>query len=412
MAKHRTPIPEELAARVRWLSDDTCCICREREKGIQIHHIDEDPRNHSIENLAVLCLECHDNTQKKGGFTRKLDPQFVTLCRDKWLEDVASRHADANKKDVERQVGKNSRSKQPKDRPRNKVRHRQQAEFPSAYIKSLPKFKSDLLQQIKKQKSGGTDLDIIEANSHYAKALEGVLVTLATFYSPEWFKDQSPQEFFSEIISARDRFHSIIVESDGPNTGRTIKYVGYGLSRIQDIEYLIEAMIYGLLYPKGAYDDVDYDDWLEMWRDSDMQSDPMGEKIAESDFLSKLQLHPIIAKKVWPIFLQGTYDSAVFEAFKAVEIAVRKAGNYAETDIGVPLMRKAFNVDSGNLTDQNQHPAEKQAMSDLFAGVIGSYKNPGSHRDVEIAAEEAVELIIFANHLFRIVDSCNQSAVT
>ena len=196
MAKHRTSIPKEVAAHVRWLSDDTCCICRERRKEIQIHHINGDPRDHSVENLAVLCLECHDNTQKKGGFTRKLDPQFVTLCRNKWLEDVASRRADANKKDVERQVGKNSRNRQPKDKPRNRIRNIQPAEFPYAYIKSLPKFKSDLLQQIMKQKSGGTDRDIIEANSHYAKALEGVLVTLATFYSPEWFKDQSPQEFF------------------------------------------------------------------------------------------------------------------------------------------------------------------------------------------------------------------------
>ena len=410
MAKHRTSIPKELAARVRWLSDNTCCICRERRKEIQIHHIYGDPRNHSVENLAVLCLECHDNTQKKGGFTRKLDPQFVTLCRDKWLEDVASRRADANKKDVERQVGKNSNSisEQLKSRSGNKVQSTQLNEFPHAYINSLPKFKSDLLQQIKKQKSDGTTLDIIEANSHYANALKGILTTLATFYSPDYFKDQSPQEFFLEIISARDRFHSIIVEPYGPNTGGTIRGIRYGLERIKDIEKLVEDMVNGLWEERYS----EYEDWQKRWRDSDMQSDPVGEEITESDFLSKFQLHPIIAQKVWSIFLQGTYDSAVFEAFKAVEIAVRKAGNYAETDIGVPLMRKAFHVDSGNLTDKNQHPAEKQAMSDLFAGAIGSYKNPGSHRDVEITTEEAVELIIFASHLLRIVDSCNQSVVT
>ena len=105
--------------------------------------------------------------------------------------------------------------------------------------------------------------------------------------------------------------------------------------------------------------------------------------------------------------MQGAYGPAVFEAYKQVEIAVRKAGGYAENDRGTDLMRRAFHVDSGNLTDQNQHTAEKQARSDLFAGAIGSYKNPGSHRDVEITAEEAAELIIFASHLLRIVDSCN-----
>ena len=166
-------------------------------------------------------------------------------------------------------------------------------------------------------------------------------------------------------------------------------------------------MIYGLLYPKGAYDDVDYDDWLKMWRDSDIQSDPMGEKITESDFLSKLQLHPIIAQKVWSFFLQGAYGSAVFEAFKQVEIAVREVGDYAEKDRGTDLMRRAFHVESGNLTDQSQHAAEKQARSDLFAGAMGAYKNPGSHREVDLTAEEAIELIIFASHLLRIVDTCS-----
>lgn len=270
MAKHRTSIPEKLAANVRWLSENTCCICTEPEKDIQLHHIDGNPTNHSVENLAVLCLQCHDKTHKKGGVTRAMNPDFITLCRDKWVEAVAWRRDEANKKYVERRVGKNSKSEQPKARQRNKVRHREPAEFPYAYIKSLPKFKSELLREIKKQKSGGNTGDIIEANDHYAKALKGILVTLAAFYSPEWFKDQSPQEFFSEIISARDQFHSIIVESHGPNTGGTIKYIGHGLRRIQDIEYLIEAMIYGLLYPKGAYDDLDYDDWLELWRNSDM----------------------------------------------------------------------------------------------------------------------------------------------
>ena len=73
-------------------------------------------------------------------------------------------------KKVERLVGKNT-----KDRPENKVQHTQLSEFPRGYIDSLPRFKSDLLQQIKKQKSDGTTLNIIEANSHYANALKGIL---------------------------------------------------------------------------------------------------------------------------------------------------------------------------------------------------------------------------------------------
>ena len=130
------------------------------------------------------------------------------------------------------------------------------------------------------------------------------------------------------------------------------------------------------------------------------------EAYRKANLLPKHQLHPIISQKVSPKFLQGDYDTSVFQAFKEVEIAVRKAGNYAETDIGVSLMRKAFHINDGNLTDSSQQPAEKQARSDLFAGAIGSLKNPGSHREVEITAEEAAEVIIFASHLLRIVDTC------
>ncbi len=126
----------------------------------------------------------------------------------------------------------------------------------------------------------------------------------------------------------------------------------------------------------------------------------------KAGLLRRHQLHPIIAEKVWFIFAQGSYGTAVLEAFKQVEIAVREAGDYAENDRGTDLMRKAFNVDTGNLTDQSRLPAVKQAMSDFLTGAIGLYKNPSSHHEVEFAPEEAAEIIIIASHLLRIVDTC------
>ena len=147
-------------------------------------------------------------------------------------------------------------------------------------------------------------------------------------------------------------------------------------------------------------------------RDYDRQEQPLQENevdMSESDFLSEHEFHPMIPHNVWSSFSQRAYGSAVFEVFKQVEIAVREAGGYEATDYGTPLMRKAFHVDSGNLTDQNQPRSEKQACSDLFAGAIGYCKNPASHREVEITAEEAVELITLASYLLRIVDSRSQS---
>ena len=122
-----------------------------------------------------------------------------------------------------------------------------------------------------------------------------------------------------------------------------------------------------------------------------------------ANLLPRHQLHPRIAQNVWASFLRGDYDTAVFQAFKEVEVRVREAAQYTDTDLGVGLMRKAFG-ESGPLADAAAHRAEQQALSDLFAGAIGSYKNPHSHRSVTIESAEAAEMIVLASHLLGIVD--------
>lgn len=125
----------------------------------------------------------------------------------------------------------------------------------------------------------------------------------------------------------------------------------------------------------------------------------------KSNLLPKQFLHPIIAEKVWSLYLRGDYDTAVFQSFKEVEIAVREAGEFDDTEIGINLMRKAFHKEKGPLIDKNVSDAEKQSMIELFTGAIGLYKNPNSHRAVSLNDPiKAAEMIIFASHLLGIVD--------
>ncbi|NJO34036.1 MAG: TIGR02391 family protein [Rhodospirillales bacterium] len=108
---------------------------------------------------------------------------------------------------------------------------------------------------------------------------------------------------------------------------------------------------------------------------------------------------PSISERVWLAFVRGEFDVAVFQAMKQVEIAVRDASGATDDQIGVKLARFAFNPETGPLTDKTREIGERQARSDLFAGALGSYKNPQSHRNVALDdPAEAIEQIMLASH--------------
>ena len=121
---------------------------------------------------------------------------------------------------------------------------------------------------------------------------------------------------------------------------------------------------------------------------------------------SRDMFHPGLPDAAWNAFSAGDYDTAVFEAFKSVEVAVRTKGGFSSVDFGAALMKKAFDPDSGPLRDKAASRHRRKARCDLFTGAFGEIRNPKGHNDPTITdILIAVEELMAAGVLRRIVDN-------
>jgi uncharacterized protein (TIGR02391 family) len=123
-----------------------------------------------------------------------------------------------------------------------------------------------------------------------------------------------------------------------------------------------------------------------------------------------VETHPRLAK-ARSEFFSGDYEIAALAAMREVEIRVRELCGADASLIGVKLMREAFKADGGRLSDSTLDPGERVAMMELFAGAIGAFKNPPSHRQVDYAdPTEASEVILLADLLMRLLDRQAESS--
>jgi uncharacterized protein (TIGR02391 family) len=76
-------------------------------------------------------------------------------------------------------------------------------------------------------------------------------------------------------------------------------------------------------------------------------------------------------------------------------------------------MREAFKADGGPLADPNLDPGERVGVMELFAGAIGTFKNPPSHRQVDYSdPTEASEVVLLADLLMRLLDRAELKLAT
>lgn len=254
LTKQRISIPSDIATEVLFVSDNTCCVCRERGKTIQVHHIDEEPANNTQGNLAVLCLECHNKTQIRGGFGRQLTDAVVKRFRNEWLIRVAQRRDEADRIAVSLMVGTREQNTAP-DKPPPVI----QSPAPILeYLESLPALKEKLLERARPEWDSGVTAQMVLANYDYIDALQGILVTLASYYEPGTFGGKEVHHFFSDMISSRFQWHHAHLR-----VGGTIHNVICGGNVFSDVEKMIEEMVMSLL---DFNTDFNRESWVEKWR--------------------------------------------------------------------------------------------------------------------------------------------------
>jgi hypothetical protein len=78
----RKKIPDDIQAEVIFKSNRECVVCDNHKRGDHIHHIDGDSSNNKFENLALLCIYCHNDASVTGNIIKKLSAKTIIKFRD------------------------------------------------------------------------------------------------------------------------------------------------------------------------------------------------------------------------------------------------------------------------------------------------------------------------------------------
>ena len=98
------------------------------------------------------------------------------------------------------------------------------------------------------------------------------------------------------------------------------------------------------------------------------------------------------------------WDSAVRTAGVILEERLREVGRITDPQaVGRDLVNKVFGK-AGTLTGKFTHDGEREGHRDLYAGVVGAFRNPSAHRLVDPTPHDGGAFIVFVNLLLKKLD--------
>lgn len=236
-------IPDNIAAKVLVAAASTCCKCEERGRRIQIHHIDDDPSNDDEENLAVLCFECHNETQLTGGFGRRLSSSQVRLYRDQWIERVARRRQQVDAIFIHRATTLGI--------PTVSHTHHQSADNIDSnrsdigrYIDDLPGVLAEACDREKRVKAeNGSMLDMKRAKFEVVELVQNIWLRLAREFQKLHFDGKSPTEFMEQYVQQRYRWHYMLAEPTGSGSGGSIAGLSASSGVLRDLKIMVSDTV-------------------------------------------------------------------------------------------------------------------------------------------------------------------------
>ncbi len=268
MPKKRVEIPDDIAAEILFLSDRTCCICSTRGKAVQIHHIDENPSNNSIDNLAVLCLECHNETMINGGFGRKLNANQIIKYRKEWIERVKKRKKKADEiASIETVTGSTKTIIATDKLVDNIVAYKtnDDPDLLKDYIRNILTIHQKQLVVAQEKWDTGITVKVNGGSYDMIDFYEEVLIELSSFYPKGHFGNQLPNEYFNEIISSKFEWYRLALEPDGAGTGGTIVSTMTGGHVMEDLKQMIIDMVNTLTSSYNIDKEIDFSQWRSDW---------------------------------------------------------------------------------------------------------------------------------------------------
>ena len=144
---------------------------------------------------------------------------------------------------------------------------------------------------------------------------------------------------------------------------------------------------------------------------------PTGKRIDRNNsglvlLFESLDLHPEIKRVSKALFEDGHYPQAIFDAFKQLNIIVKRKSGMDNLD-GKKLMLDVFSVNSPilklNQLKSVSDKDEQEGFMHLFAGAIQGIRNPKGHEEITQGnGLKTIEYLCLASLLAKTVDSSSK----